>query len=361
MIEDQIETVRLYKATIPLKKPIADSTHSLTEISFLVLRIQTRSGINGEAYLLCFQYSPNAIIGAVKDISALARKFTIWDTGKFNQAAAAANEYFGATGLLNWASALVNVAMWDAKGKFLQLPVHKILGASRDKVAVYGSGGWLSYTTDELIAEVSNYVSRGFKAVKIKVGSKDWKIDFERLGIVRDAVGYDVNIMMDANQGMDVPGACQLAVAAEKLGIFWFEEPVHHHDFSGYKSIKNKSGISLAMGEREFSSLPLRELLKERAVDIWQPDLLRIGSVEAWRESAALAASHYIPVLPHYYKDYDVPLLCTISNGIGAESFDWIDPLIDNPMVIKDGFAYPHDIPGWGFNFLDEYLQEIIL
>jgi len=115
----------------------------------------------------------------------------------------------------------------------------------------------------------------------------------------------------------------------------------------------------LAMGEREFGTLPLKQLLARNAIDIWQPDLLRIGSVEAWRESAALAASHNIPVLPHYYKDYDVPLLCSIPNGLGAESFDWIDPLIDKPMTIKDGFAYPHELPGWGFNFLEEHLQEI--
>ncbi len=356
---DKIKTTRLYKATAPLKKTISDATHTLTEISFLVLRIETVSGITGESYLLSFQYSPKAIAGAIKDIEALAKNFTIWETGKFNEAAAASCEYFGNTGLLNWASALVNIAMWDAKGKSLQLPIHKILGVSKDKVPIYGSGGWLSYTIDELVEEVSDYVSRGFKAVKIKVGSKNWKDDLHRLKTVREAVGKDVKIMMDANQGMDVPEACQLAVAAEELEIYWFEEPVHHQNFDGYKKIKGSSSISLAMGEREFDTIPLKELIKRESIDVWQPDLLRIGSIEAWRQSAALAASYHIPVLPHYYKDYDVPLLCSISNGMGAESFDWIDPLIDNPMTIKNGFAHPHELPGWGFNFLDEHLREI--
>jgi len=165
--------------------------------------------------------------------------------------------------------------------------------------------------------------------------------------------------MMDANQGMDLPSAIKLANGAKDLNINWFEEPVHHQDFQAYQILKNQTGISLAMGEREFDTLPLRELVTRNALDIWQPDILRIGGVEAWRESAALAASFHLPVLPHYYKDYDVPLLCTIPNGVGAESFDWVDPLIDNPMKVQDGYAKPHDLPGWGFSFIDDYLTEI--
>jgi L-alanine-DL-glutamate epimerase-like enolase superfamily enzyme len=99
--------------------------------------------------------------------------------------------------------------------------------------------------------------------------------------------------------------------------------------------------------------------LSRNAIDIWQPDILRLGGVEAWRDSAALAASYNIPVLPHYYKDYDIPLLCTIPNGAGAESFDWIDPLIDHPLEIKNGMATPHDRAGWGFSFKDEVLTAI--
>jgi L-alanine-DL-glutamate epimerase-like enolase superfamily enzyme len=123
--------------------------------------------------------------------------------------------------------------------------------------------------------------------------------------------------------------------------------------------IKDQAGVSLAMGEREFSNKPLIELASLKALDIWQPDILRIGGVDQWRVSAGIAEGLHIQVLPHYYKDYDVPLLCTIPNGFGAESFDWVDPLIDNPMIVKDGFATPHNKPGWGFNFIDEHLKEI--
>lgn len=355
-------TIRLYSvytAKARLAKPIADATHTLTEISFFVLRLQLDSGITGESYLLSFQYSPGAIAGAMKDMGEQLIGAQVHDTVNVFTELDHANEYFGQEGINRWAQAAANIAMWDAWAKSLGQPVWKVLGSSGRTVPIYGSGGWLSYTPEELIAEVSGYKARGFRAVKIKVGKPDWREDLERLRMVRDAVGNDIGIMMDANQGMDVPSALALARAARALHIQWFEEPIHHTDFQGYQLLRTQAGISLAMGEREYSTLPLRELLSRNAIDIWQPDLLRLGGVEAWRNSAALAGAYNIPVLPHYYKDYDIPLLCTIPNGAGAESFDWIDPLIDHPLKISNGMATPHDRPGWGFSFKDEVLTEL--
>lgn len=354
-----IENYSVYSAKSRLVKPIADATHTLTEISFIVLRIGLKSGIVGESYLLSFQYSPRAIAGALKDAGEMALGAEMSNTVGLFEKMNASNEYFGLEGINRWAEAAFNIAMWDAWCKHLGQPVWKVLGGSSRKISIYGSGGWLSYTTDELINEVAGYKARGFKAVKIKVGKPDWKEDLERLRLVREAVGNDIDIMMDANQGMDVPTALRLARAARELNIHWFEEPIDHTDFQGYQLLKNQAGISLAMGEREYSTVPLRELLLRNAIDIWQPDILRIGGVEAWKNSAALAGTFNIPVLPHYYKDYDIPLLCTIPNGAGAESFDWIDPLIDRPLKIDNGFAIPHDSPGWGFGFKDEFLKEI--
>lgn len=354
-----IRDYKLYKAKAQLKKPISDATHTLHEISFLVLRIFLENGVAGESYLLSFQYSPNAIYGALKDILPEIKGYEANETGKVFTKINELNEYFGNSGVNRWAQATVNIAMWDAWGKTLQQPVWKLLGTCKEKCPIYGSGGWISYTIDELIAEVTDYAQRGFQAVKIKVGSKNWKTDLERLKQVRKAVGDHLNIMMDANQGMQLPEAIQLANAASDINIYWFEEPLHHLDFEGYKVLKNQTGISLAMGEREYDTVPLMQLIQRNALDIWQPDLLRIGGVEAWRQSAALAESYHLPVLPHYYKDYDVPLVCSIPNGVGVESFDWIDPLIDNPMLVKDGFAMPHNLPGWGFNFIDDFLEEL--
>ncbi len=357
----KINGFKLYSAYIKLEEPISDSTHTLNEISFLVLRISTEAGITGESYLLSFQYSPNAIRGALKDMLPLLLDYEVHQTGKISKLFDDVAEYFGRNGINRWVRSLVNIALWDARGRMLGQPVHRLFGVHGEAVKVYGSGGWLSYSTEKLVAEATGYVARGFRSIKIKVGSPDWRTDLQRIREVRKAIGNDIDIMIDANQGMDISSACQLAEAIRDLRIAWFEEPLHHLDFDGYKALKNQSGIPLAMGEREYDQTTLRELINRRAIDIWQPDILRIGGVDDWRRSAALAEAYHIPVLPHYYKDYDLPLLTTIPNGTGAESFDWIDSLIDNPMEIRDGMGYPRNTPGWGFNFLDKYLTEINL
>ena len=355
----KIRDIRFFRARSPLSQPIADATHTISDIDFFITEIETRSGVIGQGYLLAFHYSPRAIAGALLDMKDFAKEFSVNETVRMNQAFLNESEYFGQNGLLKWAMASLDIAMWDAWAKSLGQPIWKLLGGHSQAIAVYGSGGWLSYSDDELLDEVRRYQQRGFSAVKIKVGSKEAGRDIERLHKVRNAVGKNLRIMMDANQGMDVSSAIALAQEAAQIGIAWFEEPVVHTDFAGYETIRSKTGISLAMGEREFDLEPLKALIARNALDLWQPDLLRIGGVQAWRDSAALAGAYHIPVLPHYYKDYDVPLLCTIPNGFGAESFDWIDGLIDNAMPVVDGKMYPRQDNGWGFSFVHQKMQEL--
>jgi L-alanine-DL-glutamate epimerase-like enolase superfamily enzyme len=357
----RIESIRLFEAASPLSKPIADSTHQIPEIRFLVVRLRLHDGTTGEGYLLAFHYSQQASIGALRDVASAVVGRDTSATAAFNSDCEREHEYFGVIGLLRWAQAVVNLAMWDAWGRHLGQPVSRLLGAHSDRVRVYGSGGWLSYSDDELIDEVCRYKERGFAAVKIKVGSPDPERDVERVAKVREAVGDSVQIMIDANQGLNYPAALALANHLRDFRIHWFEEPLPRTDYDGYQALRQNGGIALAMGEREFDLVGLRELAARRALDLWQPDIVRLGGVEGWRDSAAAARVHHLPVLPHYYKEYDVPLCCTIPNAYGVESFDWVDPVIDHPVEIRDGYAYPSERSGWGFSFREEALKEISL
>ncbi|MDR3460330.1 MAG: mandelate racemase/muconate lactonizing enzyme family protein [Verrucomicrobiae bacterium] len=356
----KIKNISFFKAVSSLSQPIADSTHQIPEIAFIVTRIGLDNGITGDGHLLAFHYSPQAIIGALRDIVPLVIGREVSHTGEFLAHHEKESEYFGNVGLHRWAVGSVNIAMWDAWAKTLGVPVWKMFGVCHQRVPLYGSGGWLSYTNGQLIDEVTRYVKRGFHSVKVKVGSPEIQRDIERLTKVREAVGPHINIMMDANQGMILPAALELARAARPLRITWFEEPLSRTDYEGYAQLRRQAGMSIATGEREFDTVTLRELIRREAIDLWQPDLLRLGSVEAWRASAALAQAHHIPVLPHYYKEYDVPLLMTVPNAYGAESFDWVDDLITHPIRMQDGFAYPNEGNGWGFSFKDNRLTEFV-
>jgi L-alanine-DL-glutamate epimerase-like enolase superfamily enzyme len=362
MTATTIVAVDFFSASAPLARPIADATHRIAAINFLVARIRLADGTTGDGYLLAFDFSPAAIRGALADVRELALGRPVYETRGFNAACDGAFEYFGSTGLLRWARGIINLAMWDAWGRHLRRPVWQLLGACRRSVPMYGSGGWLSYADDELVAEVTAYVRRGFRAVKLKVGSGEGiERDLERIAQVRAAVGEHVQVMIDANQGLDYPRALELAQQARAHGIHWFEEPLVHTDFDGYAALRANAGVALAMGEREYDLVALRELVLRNALDLWQPDILRLGGVEGWLDSAALARAHHLPVLPHFYKEYDAPLACTIPDAQGVESFDWVDGLIDQPLRLSDGQAFPSDEPGWGFQFKDDHLTEVKL
>ncbi len=360
-MSNYIKDIHLYSAVSKMSRPIADATHEISDIKFYIVELVTEKGIKGQGYLLSFHYSPQAIEGALKDLKRFLteNRIEVNEMLRMKRLYEAECEYFGNPGLLRWAQAAANVAMWDAWAKTLGQPVWKLLGSNGKKIPVYGSGGWLNYTDEELLDEVRRYQARGFAAVKVKVGSPDMERDLRRMRMVREAVGDSMRIMIDANQGMDVPNAIKLSNLAKDIGIHWFEEPIVNTDFAGYETIRAKTGISLAMGEREYSDTALLDLIRRNALDLWQPDIIRMGGVEAWRDSAALANAYHIPCLPHYYKDYDVPLLATIANPCGAESFDWIDGIIDNPMRIENGHAILRDGAGWGFSFKEDCLNPI--
>ena len=359
MNKSLITALDFYTAESPLSRPISDATHQIPAIRFIVARLTLADGVVGEGYLLAFHFSAAAIRGALADVRALAIGRDVTATREFDRVCDQAAEYFGNTGLQRWARGIVNLAMWDAQGRQLGQPVWKLLGGKARSIPAYGSGGWLSYSLDELLAEVTGYVRRGFTAVKLKVGSPDLERDVERIAKVREAVGPGVRVMMDANQGLTYPAALALARRAEPHGIHWFEEPLPHTDFAGYAALKQNTRMLLAMGEREYDLVALRELAARKALDLWQPDILRLGGVEGWLDSAALAREQGIPVLPHFYKEYDIPLACTIPEAYGVESFDWVDGLIDRPVRIEHGQAVPSDGPGWGFRFKDGMLKSL--
>ena len=128
-----------------------------------------------------------------------------------------------------------------------------------------------------------DYKKRGFKAVKIKVGSGSIERDAERLAKCREALGDSVKIMMDANQGLNVPDALELARRASSMGIQWFEEPVVHTDYAGYQLLRNQCGIALAMGEREYDFEALKQLSVRNALDLWQRGTRPVWGMEGIR------------------------------------------------------------------------------
>ena len=164
--------------------------------------------------------------------------------------------------------------------------------------------------------------------------------------------------MIDANQGLTIERALRTARRLEAENLQWIEEPFPKDDLESYRRLAAATDIPLAAGEREYGVEPFRRLMAARAIDVVQPDLLRVGGVTGWRLVAGLAEASMLRVAPHFYKEYDVHLAASIPNLIGIECFDWLDPLLVDPMETRDGMAVVPDRPGFGVEFRAEAIRE---
>lgn len=224
---------------------------------------------------------------------------------------------YGRKGVAFCALSAVDVGLWDLKAKALDLPLYKLLGAYVDSVPIYGSGGWTNFSEDELVEEMVGYVEQGIPRVKMKVG-KDFgrseREDLQRLAAVRRAVGDDVAIYVDANNGYYPKQSIYMAKEFEQYQVGWFEEPVLADDIEGLAQIRESINIPVATGEHEYTKYGFRELISRKGADIVQPDVGRVGGVTEWLKVAHMAHGFNLPVAPHAVQLVHLHLACATPN-----------------------------------------------
>jgi D-galactarolactone cycloisomerase len=198
----------------------------------------------------------------------------------------------------------IDIALWDLKGKYLNQPVHRLLGGPiRSEVTAYATGLYRRENGDPaayLAEEAAGYVAEGFGAVKLKVGFGVDE-DTAMTRAVRKAVGDDIGLMIDANHAYDAVAAIRLGRAIEELDIGWFEEPVPPEDIAGHLQVKAALKIPIATGECEFTRFGFRELFEKHALDIVQPDTCAAGGISECKKIADMAAAYGIRYAPHVW------------------------------------------------------------
>ena len=196
----------------------------------------------------------------------------------------------GRTGLVTQAQAAVDLALWDIKGKAAGLPVYKLLGGRRESAPVYGSdGGWLYMSVPEMLAAFESYLDQGMMGVKMKIGHDDPREDIKRVAEVRKALGDHVWLATDANQKWDFPTAMRVGRELEQLGVAWFEEPLLCEDIPGHARLAAALDIPIALGETLGSRFEFGAYLRAGAVDILQPDIVRVGGLSEMVKVVTLA------------------------------------------------------------------------
>jgi len=210
----------------------------------------------------------------------------------------------GQRGLTVTALSGIDIALWDIKGKHFGVPISTLLGGRfRESVRAYATGSFARAGVDrvtDIAAEVAGYRREGFHAVKIKIGF-DIEEDLEVIAAVRDAIGPDMRMMIDANHGYDYLEAIEVGHRAAPFGIDWFEEPVLPEQISTYEAVRAGQPIPVASGENWHGRYAMQEPLTRRAVDIVQPDICGVGGFSEMRRVADMAAMHGVRLVPHVW------------------------------------------------------------
>ena len=258
----------------------------------------------------------------------------------------------------------IDIALWDLKGKIAGQPVYKMLGGFTDRVPVYIAGGYYEEGKGlkELASEMEAALNLGADAIKMKIGGASINEDVERVRVVRETVGRDVKVMVDANCAYRYFEAIAIARRIEPFDVYWFEEPVNPDDYKGHKLVSQATTIPVATGENEYTKYGFRDLIETRSAAIIQPDALIMGGATEFMKVAALAQAHDLPIAPHGTQDVHVHVLSAIPNGLILEYYSTsTDPLrgqmFKENLEVEDGHVSPPDRPGFGMEPNEEVLK----
>jgi L-alanine-DL-glutamate epimerase-like enolase superfamily enzyme len=229
------------------------------------------------------------------------------------------------------------------------LPIHRLIGAARDRVPTYASAGmWLSSSIDELQAEAQGFLDQGFRAMKMRLGKATAAEDVARVRAVRDAVGPGVALMADANQQMTVNQAIRLGRMLEEFDLTWFEEPLPAYDLEGVARVAAALDTPIASGETEYTRYGFRQMLEQKSADVLMPDLQRVGGVTEFLRVAHMADAFDVPVSSHLFPEMSIQVLAALGNATWLEHMAWFAPLYDGGLAVEDGFVPVPQGPGWG-------------
>ncbi|QKZ04146.1 L-talarate/galactarate dehydratase [Pseudomonas eucalypticola] len=360
---DVIEWVKVSLTILPLAAPISDAKvltgrqKPLTEIAFIFAEIRTREGHEG----IGFGYSKRAggpgMYAHAKEIAPVLLGEDPNDIAKIFNKLLWAGASMGRSGLTTQAIAPFDIALWDLKAKRAKLPLAKLLGAHRDSVQCYNtSGGYLSTPLEHVLENVDISRENGIGGIKIKVGQPDTSIDFKRVKAVRERLGEGFPLMVDANQQWDRITAQRFGRRLEQFDLTWIEEPLDAYDIEGHAALAASLDTAIATGEMLTSFGEHAQLLNGKACDFIQPDAPRVGGITPFLQIMQLASFQGANLAPHFAMEIHLHLAAAFAQEPWLEHFEWLEPMFNERLVLKNGRMQVPNRPGLGFSLSDQAL-----
>ena len=346
---------------LPLNHPMTDATHGvMTQFEVILAELETECGRTGYGYTYTIGCGGTAIKALIeRDLKPLLIGADACQIERIWERMWRCLHYVGRGGLVSFAMSALDIALWDLKGKREDEPLWKLLGGFSNNVRAYAGGIDLQLGPEEMVEQTRCNLHKGFRALKIKVGRDKLSEDVERLRAVREFVGPDMPIMIDANMRYTVERAIRAARAFEQFDVFWFEEPTIPDDYTGMARIAKEGGIPLAVGENLHTIYEFRHTLEVGQVAFPEPDVSNIGGITNWMRVAKLAYAHNLQVTSHGVHELHLHLLAAIPNASYLEVHSFgLERFIKNPPALVDGIMTPADEPGHGVRFDWDRLAE---
>jgi L-alanine-DL-glutamate epimerase-like enolase superfamily enzyme len=361
---DRIAWIKLSLVFLPLATPVSDAKvltgrqKPLTEIAFIFAEIATRDGHSGLGfgyskragghglYAHAKELAPNLLGEDPNDISRLFTQL-LW-----------AGASMGRSGMTTQAIAPFDIALWDLKARRAKLPLAKLLGAERDSVQCYNtSGGYLHTPLEQVLKNVEISRQSGIGGIKLKVGQPDIAADLKRVRAVRELLGQDFKLMVDANQQWDRPTAQRVGRKLEEFELTWIEEPLDAYDFEGHAALAASLDTPIATGEMLTSAGEHAQLIMSNASDFIQPDAPRVGGITPFLQIMALGSFKGRKLAPHFAMEIHLHLAAAYPEEPWLEHFEWLGPMFNEQLQLKDGRMWVPDRLGLGFSLSEQALR----
>jgi len=361
MAENRIAWVRVSSCVLPLATPISDAKvltgrqKPMTEVAMLFVEVQTADGHEGLGFCYAKRAGGPGQFAHAKEVAPALIGEDPSDIGWLWNKLCWAGASVGRSGLATQALGAFDVALYDLKARRAKLSLAKLLGSWRDSVACYNtSGGFLHTPLEQLLVNAAGSRERGIGGIKLKVGQPDRALDIRRVEAVRKHLGDDMPLMVDANQQWDRPTAQRMCRVFEDFHLVWIEEPLDAYDHEGHAALAAAFDTPIATGEMLTSAAEHAELIRHRSADVLMPDAPRVGGITPFLKIAAQAESAGLMLAPHFAMELHVHLAAAYPSEPWVEHFDWLEPLFNERLEIRDGRMQVPTRPGLGFTLSEQ-------
>jgi mandelate racemase len=347
-----VRDVAVRPVVVPLRRPLATRVGDFARWPLLLIDVTTEQGIVGRGYLAPYlSRAAAALLPIVRDLGAGLRGKPAAPAAVFTEARGWLS-LAGYQGLALAAVAGLDIALWDALAKAAGLPLARLLGGTLEPVPAYNSNGLGLISPAAAGDEALELLAEGgFKALKVRVGRHRAADDIAAVRRVREAVGDEVTLVADYNQGLTLGEAMERCRALDAEGLAWIEEPLRYDDLEGHARLARDIATPVMLGENFYGPRAMHEAISARACDLVMPDLMRIGGVTGWQQAAAIAAATGLPMSSHLYPEVSGHLLRVTPTRQWLEWQDWADPVLARTFEVRSGELHVPDVPGNGLEW----------